>query len=261
RHFPQLASKAAWWDLERVFGDADLLSAPTGRAVDLLADSTGLPRAEVISCGIDLSRYADLSPASAPTGPTFLFVGRLEQEKNLDELLRAFALVPAAARARLEVVGMGSLRARLEALADELGIASAVTFAGAVSEDDLLAAYGRADVFVMPGTAELQSLATLEAMAAGRPVVAADAMALPHLVRDGENGYLYPPGDAAALAARLTGLATDPGRRREFGAASRRIAERHSLSATVDAFEDCYGRILAAQFADTEVGAGLSRAW
>ncbi len=261
RRFPHLAAKAAWWDLERVFADADLLSAPTGRAVELLAASTGLPRAEAISCGIELSRYADLGPADAtgaPGEPTVLFVGRLEQEKNLDELLRAFALVPRSTRARLELVGMGSLRGRLEALADELGVAASVTFAGAVSDDELLAAYGRADLFVMPGTAELQSLATLEAMAAGRPVVAADAMALPHLVRDGENGFLYAPGDAAGLARRITRLASDPGLRQEFGAASRRIAERHSLGATVSAFEACYGRMLTSRLAVAEVDAGFS---
>jgi phosphatidylinositol alpha 1,6-mannosyltransferase len=162
-----------------------------------------------------------------------------------DQLLRAFARLPAALGARLEVVGMGSLRPALAGLATTLGVGASVRFLGAVDDDPLLAAYARADVFVMPGTAELQSLATLEAMAAGLPVVAADAMALPHLVRPGVNGRLYAPGDVAALADDLTALLADPVLRARLGRAGRTIAETHALGATVAAFEDRYARLAA----------------
>ena len=96
----------------------------------------------------------------------------------------------------------------------------------------------------MPGTAELQSLATLEAMASGRPVIAANAMALPHLVRDDANGFLYTPGDVAGLSARIDRLLGDPLLRRRLGRASRLRAEGHSLDTTLEAFEDCYHTIL-----------------
>ena len=92
----------------------------------------------------------------------------------------------------------------------------------------------------MPGVAELQSLATLEAMAAGTPVIAADAMALPHLVRPGRNGWLYPPGDVGELTARLTALLGDAGLRRRMGAASREIVAEHAIGATLDRFEGLY---------------------
>ena len=81
----------------------------------------------------------------------------------------------------------------------------------------------------MPGIAELQSIATLEAMAAGTPVVAADAMALPHLVRPGRNGWLYRPGDVAELSTRLAALLRDPGLRRRMGAASRELVAEHAF--------------------------------
>jgi phosphatidylinositol alpha 1,6-mannosyltransferase len=244
RRFPEVAGRAAWRDLQRVFSEADLLTAPTQRAADLLGVATDLPRALAISCGIDLPTYAPRVTDTIGTTPTVLFVGRLEHEKHIDELLRAFAQMPRALGAQLEIVGMGSLRHDLEALARALGIATAVTFLGPVSDTDLVKAYRRADVFVMPGTAELQSLATLEAMAASTPVVAADAMALPHLVRPGDNGYLYPPGDVGALAERLACLAGDPGLRRRLGAASLRIAERHGLASTLSAFEAHYQRLV-----------------
>jgi glycosyltransferase involved in cell wall biosynthesis len=253
RHFPDLASRAAWRDLERVFSHADVLTAPTQRAVDLLEAWTDLPRAHAISCGIDLGTYARRSEDVPELAPTILFVGRLEQEKHIDELLRAFAMVPKNVRARLEIVGMGSLRAELETLAAALGISAAVTFFGAVSDADLVRAYRRADLFVMPGTAELQSLATLEAMAASTPIVAADAMALPHLVRHGDNGYLFRPGNVTLLAQRLNELANDADLRARFGDASLRRAQHHSLAATVSQFESHYEQLIDDQLARARV--------
>ena len=243
RHASATAARAAWGDLARVYRSVDALTAPTQRAVELLASATDLPPATAISCGIDLERFRPADPAEVAPA-TVLFVGRLEQEKHVDELLRAFALGPAARGARLEVVGMGSLREELEALAAELGLRAQVTFRGAVDDDVLLTAYQRATVFVMPGTAELQSLATLEAMAAGRPVVAADAMALPHLVGHGDNGLLVRPGDRQGMADALTALLADEPLRARMGAAGLARARRHALAATLDAFEACYARLL-----------------
>jgi glycosyltransferase involved in cell wall biosynthesis len=95
----------------------------------------------------------------------------------------------------------------------------------------------------MPGTAELQSIATLEAMAAGLPVVAADAMALPHLVHPGRNGYLYRPGNTFELGMYLSILAGNPDRRTAMGAAGRKIAAEHSITRTLDTFERIYRTI------------------
>ncbi len=114
-----------------------------------------------------------------------------------------------------------------------------------MSEEELVEAYRRCAVFCMPGVAELQSLVTLEAMAAGKPVVAADAMALPHLVRPGRNGWLFPPGDVAALAARLGAVLADDVTRRRMGESSRELVRAHTLDSTLDAFEDLYGRLTA----------------
>jgi glycosyltransferase involved in cell wall biosynthesis len=244
RHFPQLVGRVAWRDLERVFADADLLTAPTSRAVQLLAASTKLPAAIAISCGIDLDKYRERAVGEIAHRPTVLFVGRLEDEKHVDELIRGFARIAGFHDAGLEIVGMGSRRAELEALAKELGVGHAVTFLGAISDDDLGRALSRADIFVMPGTAELQSLATLEAMSASRPVVAANAMALPHLVQNDVNGYLYPPGDVASLSGVLTRLLADPELRLRLGAASALRAQAHDLSATVSAFEHCYHAVV-----------------
>jgi glycosyltransferase involved in cell wall biosynthesis len=235
----QALIRFAWRDLVRVYGTAGMVTTPTPRAADLLARN-GLERViKVISCGIDLEHYAARAiPASGDVA--VLFVGRLDAEKNVDELVRAVARVP---RLRAEIVGDGSCRAALTALAADLGVADRIRFHGFVPDAELVRIYARCQVFCMPGTAELQSLATMEAMAAGLPVVAADAMALPHLVRSGKTGHLYPPGDVAALAARLGELAGDEDRRAEMGAAGRTLVARHDLTRTLSEFEDLYRQV------------------
>jgi glycosyltransferase involved in cell wall biosynthesis len=237
---------AMWRDQARVFARADVVTAPTPRAAELLMDRTGLTGVLPVSNGIDAARFATRRGARSADGvPTVLFVGRLDEEKRVDELVRAFALLPREVPARLEIVGDGCRRERWTALAADLGIGADVRFHGHVSDAELLEAYARADVFCMPSVAELQSLATLEAMSAGLPVVAADAMALPHLVRPGLNGALYPPGDVAALAGHLLALLDDAALRERAGAASVRLAEQHAFGRTLKEFEGIYARVTA----------------
>jgi phosphatidylinositol alpha 1,6-mannosyltransferase len=169
----------------------------------------------------------------------------MDQEKRGDELIKAFAALPVGVSAQLELVGDGPERAGWVALTESLGATERVRFRGFVSEEELLAAYARAAVFCMPGIAELQSLVTLEAMASGVPVVAADAMALPHLVRPGRNGWLYPPGDVGQLSARLAALLIDPALRRRMGASSLELVTEHAFGITLDRFEDLYHRVTA----------------
>lgn len=242
---PRLARavcRFAWRDLVRVFRRAQAVTAPTARAVRLLHDNGLRVPARPVSCGLDLDRFSQ--PAADTGGPQtrVLFVGRLDKEKNVHELLRALALLPDRPGVRGEIVGEGSCRRALEELARELGIADRITFHGLATDQEVLDAYARCDIFCMPGTAELQSLVTMEAMAAGKPVVAADAMALPHLVHPGRNGYLFPPGDVPALASALTALLRDPAARLRMGDASREIVAEHDIRRTLAAFEDLYLR-------------------
>lgn len=233
------ARRLAYRDLARVFGRADIVTAPTPRAAELLHDSGFPARAVPVSCGIDLSRYR--RSVARNDRPTALFVGRLDEEKRVDEFLRALARVPGALG---EVVGDGTCRAEWEALARDLRITDRVRFHGFVPEEELLDAYARSDLFVMPGVAELQSLATMEAMAAGKPVIAANALALPHLVHHGRNGWLFEPGDVDDLARRLHSLVHDAPLRARMGAAGGEIISHHALAATLDRFEELYARAM-----------------
>jgi glycosyltransferase involved in cell wall biosynthesis len=240
RRVKETIARWAWRDLVRVYRDARMVTTPTPRAAEVLA-GIGLDRpVQVVSCGIDLAHYAAPAARRADGPMSVLFVGRLDAEKNIDQLLRALAPLP---HVRADLVGDGTRRQELEALAGELGVANRVTFHGFVPDADLVRRYAEADVFCMPGTAELQSLATMEAMAAGLPVVAADALALPHLVHHGGNGYLFEPGAITTISRWLAELAADPAARARMGQASRTIVAGHDIDGALGTFESQY-RIL-----------------
>jgi glycosyltransferase involved in cell wall biosynthesis len=228
-----------WWDAGRIYGRAEAMTSPTRRAADYLEAHTRLRGVLAISCGIDASLYTpDFNPDKENL---IVFIGRVTSEKRIDELVSAFALLDPALNARLEIVGGGELEDALKAQAQSLGILDRVTFDSYVSTEFLRESLTRAKIFAMPSTAELQSIATMEALASGLPVVAANALALPHLVHEGQNGYLYEPGDIEEFAARLTDALTlsDEDRLR-FQHESMRIVEAHDINKTITTFEELY---------------------
>lgn len=233
------AVQMAWRAARRTFGRAEAVTTPTRKAAQFLEKYTGLQGVRAISCGIDADNYTpDFTPRSSNV---ILFVGRVTGEKHIDVLLRAVALLDPSLDVMLEIVGGGDQMRNLQQLASTLGISDRVRFTGYVSDSELKEAYTRAAVFAMPSIAELQSIATMEAMASALPVVAADAMALPHLVHDGENGYLFEPGSAEALAERLTtALTLAPEAFEEMKRASLRIVAAHDINRTISTFESLY---------------------
>lgn len=231
--------KLAWADAERTFTLARAVTTPTRKAADFLESTIDIDGVIPISCGIDRSNYRpDLTPRDANR---ILFVGRLTTEKHIDVVLRALSQLDPALDVTFDIVGGGDQRAKLETLAQQLGVAGRVTFHGHASDDDLRDLYSRASVFAIASIAELQSIATMEAMASGLPIVAANAVALPHLVHDGENGYLFEPGDADELAARLTDVLTaSADDRRRMQQASLDAVAVHDITRTLDTFEALY---------------------
>ena len=241
---PKFTHKAAmritWADAGRILRKMDALTTPTRRAAELLENAAGVTGVLAISCGIDASRFANETPTTNKN-PRFLFLGRLDDEKRIHILLQAVAKLTKHPNVIVELVGDGGERENLSRLATELGIADRVIFTGHISDQNLPAAYERCTAFVMPSIAELQSIATMEAMASGRPVIAADAMALPHLVHDGDNGYLFPPDDADALADRLRLiLNADQQELNRLSENSLHLIQSHDIERTIRIFENLY---------------------
>jgi glycosyltransferase involved in cell wall biosynthesis len=233
------AIRLAWSAADRSFQRAERVTTPTQKAADYLEANTSIANVLAISCGIDAHNYTpNLTPR---TENLIVFLGRVVDEKQIDKLIRAFAKLDPSLDAKLEIVGGGDQEAKLKALASSLGVTAGVKFTGYVDEAYLRNALTRATVFAMPSIAELQSISTMEAMASGLPIVAANAMALPHLVHDGENGFLFEPGNVDDLAEKLTRVLSMPENdllalKKE----SLRIVESHDIQRTLDTFESLY---------------------
>lgn len=240
----------------RFHSKADYVTMPTQSAIDMLGagERITLPM-EPVSNGIDLSRF---SPGVAPdslykkfklpkTAPIVTYVGRLDAEKHLPVLLRAFVRVQAAIPdAHLLIVGDGTERVNLVAMARELGIDTSVTLTGRVSDEDLEQLHRVGTVFTMPSPAELQSIATLEAMASGQPVVAVDAGALKELCQDQRNGYLCEQDDDVMIADGIIAIVSDQEVQKKMSNESLAIAKTHDLQTTLKRFEAIYSGLLKA---------------
>ena len=228
-----------WAAADRVLRLASAVTTPTRRAADFLERNTHRRGVMPVSCGLRASDYtADLTPRTAHR---LVFVGRVTLEKEIDVILRAIPRIDPALDVSLTIVGDGDQRKSLERLAGELGIEDRVRFTGRVSDEQLRAHLTGASVFVIASIAELQSIATMEAMASGLPVVAADAMALPHLVHHGENGYLFQPGNDRELADRIEDvLRSTPERYAELQRASLDAVQVHDIDRTLETFEALY---------------------
>lgn len=189
--------------------------------------------------GADIERIQTQVGDDEPIPGRLLFVGRLVEKKGAAILIEAVRRLPPGTDWSLEVIGDGPLRVRLEELAAGLP----VEFSGSASRDDLARAYGRSSVVVVPSvpaaSGDQDGLPTvlLEAMGAGRAIVASEIAGIDEAVTNQETGLLVPPNDADALTAALATLLEDAALREKLGAA----AAAHSKAFS---FEACSQRFL-----------------
>jgi glycosyltransferase involved in cell wall biosynthesis len=211
-------------------------------------EELGVPpqRIQVIANAVDTAQFklpgreARSRLGLAAEDLVFGIVGRLEREKDHRTLLYAFRrLADQRLATRLLIVGEGSLRRELEDCARTLGLERSVIFLGARSDiPDVLAAL---DVFVLSSVHEGVPLSVVEAMGAGKPVIATDVGGLRLLVKPSINGLLVPPSDPVAFEAAMRELAANPELRQSMGARSRQIAcESFSVSTMIDRYQEIY---------------------
>jgi glycosyltransferase involved in cell wall biosynthesis len=193
------------------------------------------------------SAPASAEGAAAPrTGVfTLVTVARLAAEKDQSTMLRAFAAARASGPPmQLRLVGDGPLRAPLESLAAELGIADAVWFAGARS--DVGAWLAAADLFVLSSVSEGLPVSVLEAMAAGLPMLLTNVGGMPEMARLAGGGRIVEPRDVPGMAAAMAEMARDRDGLRRMGEANRAVyREQLTDAAMCDAYQALYDRLLA----------------
>jgi glycosyltransferase involved in cell wall biosynthesis len=209
----------------------------------------------VVRLGIELTeRVGDDAGAREATrrllgvsGESFVvgWVGRMTAVKRTPDVLRAFrALLDRDVDAYLCLVGDGPEREDLEGYAHELGVSRRCLFVG--YQGDVGRFYDAMDVLVLPSANEGTPVSVIEALAAGRPVVATRVGGTADVVRHGADGFLVDPGDVGALADRLAELAADPERRARMGAEGRaRVLSRYAVPRLVDDIDRLYRSLLA----------------
>jgi glycosyltransferase involved in cell wall biosynthesis len=182
---------------------------------------------------IDLAEWRRRFAAAPPrpsASPTVLAVARMYPRKRLEDLLRAAAALRARIpEVQVRIVGEGPESARLRGLGEQLGLAGTVTFLGAVTRQALAVEYSRADCFCLPTVQEGFGIAFTEAMAAGLPIVACRAAAVPEVVEDGRTGLLVSPRSPEELAMAMEKVLSSAALRRELGDNGRRRVEALDL--------------------------------
>lgn len=211
---------------------ADLVITVSRYCADRLWELYGVKEAVVVPELIDLrfwrALFRDNSCARCLEKFTVLSVCRFYPRKRLDVLLNAAALLKDTIPGlEIRIVGNGPEREKLRRLCAELGVQSSVRWLGDLPVSALAAEYNGADVFCLPSLQEGFGIVFLEAMAAGKPIVAARAAAVPEVVR---SGILVEPGDADALADALVALYRNEALRCELGAAGARDVEQFEMT-------------------------------
>lgn len=228
----------------------DEIITPTDIFAQILRDIGVTRPIRPISNGVDTKEYI-------PGGNKFLLrqkfhlphdsilyvvVGRLDRDKRLSSIISALPRVHK--RIGVVIVGRGPEEQKLRELAQQLGVKDQVHWLGGVKEYEIAPLCQAVDGFVMMSVDEVQSIAMLQALSSGLPVIAADAKWLTGLVAPGENGYLVAPHDIDGLARRMNELAEDKTLRLSMGAKSRHISLHHDKVKSMARVETWYKEVI-----------------
>lgn len=240
---------------------SDYVTMPTKLAIKKLIgnQSLGVP-VEAVSNGVDLTAFRPGKPDDTiykrynieKNVPIVLYIGRVDPEKKVGLVLRAFAdflyraksnKLDKLSKTLFVVVGDGVDRPRLQEEAKSMGIEESVRFLGRVTGPDLTELYRLGDVFMTASEIETQGIVLIEAAATGLPLIAVDAGAVAEVCRNTENGFLIKPGDIVAMSGALYHLLSDDELRKRMSENSLKISKEHSLETTLDKFLEIYQKV------------------
>jgi len=250
---PESISEAAFKAyLSPFYRACDLIIVPSHSMCKVLADQFGINSpVEIIPNGVDLTPYR---AGNQPIDRTMFgfstnnvistYVGRLSPEKNLSLLIRAFyGVAMTYDHVRLLIVGDGPDRENLEAQVKHMNIDNKVHFTGMVDYKDIPSYLATCDIFVTPSISETFGLSTIEAMAAGLPVLGVDAPGSRDIIEDGITG-LTTPDDVAVFTAKLILLSTDHGLRKKMGKQALLLSKKYDIQTTTGTLLQHYERLV-----------------
>lgn len=204
---------------------------------------------EPLSNGVDLAKFTPGKPNAKvlrryhldPKTPRVLYVGRVDPEKSISNVVTAFAgVLEEVPNAELVIVGDGTDRRHLLDLAEALGIERSVKFPGRVMPPDVIDIYRSATVFATASETETQGIVLIEAAATGLPLVAVDAGAVRELCQNKKNGRLCKPRDTEQMAKALIDILKDGDLQQKYSEQSLEIAKKHDLNHTLRRFVEIY---------------------
>ncbi|WP_336135349.1 glycosyltransferase family 4 protein [Natronomonas amylolytica] len=237
--FVLACERAAAHRTDRIITNADIM------ADKYLKRGIGTPQQyTTIYSGIHLDRFRDADPANDLPGtrPRVVMISRLADGKGFDVLLEAVEAIDAE-ELSVCLVGDGPLYDSVRTSIERRGLSNRVFLTG--YREDVPRILAASDVLVLPSFREGTPRVITEAMASGLPVIATDIAGIPEQVADGESGYLIPPGDAHALADRLSELLSDPELREQMGRHGADQAQRFSVEAMRAATDELYSDLLS----------------
>jgi len=240
--------------LARYYNLCDWVICPTETVKkDLVSWGVKKP-VEAISNGVDLERFYSWSDLKdlylkyhLPQNPIVLYVGRIDQDKNLEVLIRAIPEVLKKINAHFVVAGSGKDLVKIKKLTQDLKIDQQISFLGLVDHhsEDLPQLYQVSEVFVIPSPHETQSMVVMEAMASGLPIIGPDSGALPELIKNGQNGFLFEPADSVDLATKIIKILQDKDLRNKMKINSLKMISSHQYQESIKKIKRIYEKVLA----------------
>ncbi len=230
--------RITWWYCGRYYNRCHKIIAPSNALKRILLQHDIKKPIAVVPTGIDLDFFKPIEKKKAREKlgigdeRVFLTLGRLGFEKNIDAVLHAFKDVDA----KLIIAGRGPAERKLKNLRRKLGLQKKISFKGYVPEKLKPIYYSAADAFVIASTSETQAIVVAEAMACGTPVIGSNSLAIPEIVRNGRNGYLFEPGDVKELSQTLQNFKSSE----KMKNAAVKSAERFSTQKCTDKLEKLY---------------------
>lgn len=256
-HLPKyLESMAGYLIMKQIihtYQRLDLLTVPSPAAAKLYKKYGLKIPIHVISNGLYLEDFGKVTEEDKEKmikkyklsdTPIVIYVGRLDKEKRVDVLVEGVALLKDE-NFQLIIAGKGGEKEKIHRLVKRLGIQDKVVFLGYLPDGELPILYSLATAYVMPSDAELQSISTMEAMASGLPVLGANAIALPNLIKNGVNGFLFKPRDPEDLSKKLKTVLSDKDMRKKMSKQSLELIKEHDMPNVIAKMEETYEMVIS----------------
>ena len=238
-----ISKKMSWTYTVTYYNRCDFVTCPSSALAKSLSENGLYKPVEVVHNCVDTDIFVPTVRGNRK--PSLVYMGRLSYEKSIDVVIKAFKIIlDKLPDLRLSIVGDGPERASLEKLTVLLGIESKVNFLGVKRGADLVRALQDNDIFLTASASENMPLSIIEAMATGLPVIGVNALGIPEIVRNGENGFLVQPNSPDEMAKVTLKLLGDKVLLEKLGKGANSSAQNYSRGKVAEKLETLYTKLI-----------------